>query len=429
MAVLNATHDAQHRSFVERANLPDCDFPIQNLPFGVFSRANEPARGGVAIGDMIVDLAALARSGLLSGAALKAAEAASGPTLNPLMALGNAPSSALRARLSELLAQGSSDRQAVAACLVPMTEVAMHLPAHIGDFTDFLTSGYHSTRLNPTGKLAANFMSLPIAYHGRASSVRLDGPVRRPHVQRRDGEVVSFGPTKEMDFELELGAFIGAGNRLGDRIAIADASDAIFGHCLINDWSIRDIQRWENVPLGPFLAKSLSTTISPWVVTEEALRPFRAPAFRRAADEPAPLPYLTLKQDQDEGGLDLALTASLLTPRMREAGLAPHKVTDTNFRHMYWTFAQMVTHHASNGCNLQPGDLLGSGTISGPTPGSRACLAELTVRGKEPLHLPNGETRPWLEDGDEVIFAARASRQGYVSIGFGNCRGTVQAAL
>jgi fumarylacetoacetase len=428
MTAVNATHDPARWSWIDSANHADSDFPIQNLPLGVFHRPGEPLRGGVAIGDRIFDLAAAAQAGLFSGKTAKAASAASRPTLNPLMALGNPHASALRARLSELLRGDGPERRRVEALadrvLVRMGEARLALPAAIGGFTDFLCSSYHTTRMSLTGTPPPAFHHLPIGYNGRASSVRVSGePVQRPNVQYRapDG-TVRFGPEPAQDFELELGFFVGRGNVLGTPIAIEDASEHIFGFCLLNDWSARELQRWEAQPLGPFLSKSFSTTISPWVVTAEALAPFRMAARPREPDAPALLPHLHCQADQSYGGLDLLLEAYLLTPRMREMGLVGDRVTCSNFRHMYWTPAQMLTHHASNGCNLRPGDLLGSGTVSGPTDDSRACLAELTSRGTEPLRLSNGETRTWLLDGDEVVFRARATREGSVAIGFGECR-------
>ena len=436
MATLNATHDPARRSWVESANRPDADFPIQNLPFGIF-RNDGLARGGVAIGDRIFDLQAGLDAGLFSGAAERAARAGAASRLNALMALGNGPAGALRARLSDLLRADGPERAKVEGMadrlLVPMAAATMELPVHVGNFTDFLTSSYHTERggrvSRPDNPLPVNFKHLPIAYHSRASSVRLSGePVRRPNGQSRSGDSVVFGPSKTLDFELELAAFIGPGNALGTPIPLAAVPRQIFGYALLNDWSARDIQRWETTPLGPFLGKSFSTTISPWVVTQEALAPFRAPAFTRAAGDPAPLPYLQDKTDAEEGGLDLAMEAYYLTPRMREAKLAPARVTASNVRHLYWTLGQMITHHASNGCNLQPGDIIGSGTVSGPTDESRACLNELSVNGTQSFALPGGDSRRYLEDGDEVIFRARASRAGHVSIGFGECRGRIEPA-
>jgi fumarylacetoacetase len=432
----DATHDPARRSFIETANLARADFPLQNLPFGIFRRAGEKVgRGGVAIGDQIFDLSAARDAGLFSGLAEKAAGAASEPKLNALMALGNRAASSLRARLCNLLDANGSDRKKIEAMagrlFVPMSQAVMELPAAVGNFTDFLTSSFHSQRLAPSGQVAANFKSMPIAYHSRASSVRVSGEtIRRPHGQWLDeARMPHFGPSRALDYELELGAFIGRGNALGEPIPLEDGSQHVFGFCLLNDWSARDVQRWESAPLGPFLAKSLSTSISPWVITEAAMRPFRGAVFARPPGDPAPLAYLTSKHESEKGGIDLKLRAFLVTQHMRESRQAPARITSSNFRHMYWTFAQMVTHHASNGCNLVPGDIIGSGTTSGPSDESRACLAEITARGTKPLVLPNGETRSWLEDGDEVIFRARAERQGFTSIGFGECRGVVGPAI
>ncbi|MBI3069597.1 MAG: fumarylacetoacetase [Betaproteobacteria bacterium] len=438
MIDLNETHDPRRRSWVESANRADSDFPIQNLPFGVFRRRGEAARGGVAIGDCVLDLSAAIAAGLFAGETAVAAPAAAGATLNPLMAMGLRPASALRRRLSDMLRADGPERDRVqrfaGRLLVSMAEAEMELPAAIGSFTDFLTSYYHIERgrLHTTSDSAVHpsFKYLPFAYHGRATSVRVGGKaVRRPNGQwkRANGEIC-FGPTEALDFELELGAFIGPGNELGVPIPIEAAPAHVFGYCLVNDWTARDVQRWQSA-LGPFLGKSHLTTISPWVITAEAMAPFHAPAFSRPKGDPLPLPYLHAESDQAKGGLDLNLEAFLVTPHMREAGQSPSRITKTNFRHMYWTFAQMVTHHASNGCDLQPGDLLASGTASGPTDDSRACMSELTARGSQPLRLPNGETRKWLEDGDEIILRARAVRNGHVSVGFGECRGRVVPAL
>lgn len=433
---LNATHDRARRSWVEAAN-SGSDFPIQNLPLGVFHRSDGTPRGGVAIGDQVLDIKVALDAGLFSGDSKAAAEAAAGPSLNPLMALGNQAVSALRRRLSELLDRDNPERsgvQHVSGLLVPQSEAVMVLPVALGAFTDFMASIFHTERggrlSRPDSPVPAAFKYMPIAYNSRASSVRLSGePVTRPNGQYRlpSGEV-QFGPSRWLDFEFELGAFVALGNRLGSPVPLSRAPDHLFGFCLLNDWSARDIQRWESQPLGPFLSKSLSTTISPWIVTAEAFAPFRAPAFKRADGDPAPLAYLSDPVDEAQGSLDLRMEAYLLTPKMRAAGRAPFRITDTNFKHMYWTFGQMLTHHTSNGCNLEPGDLLGSGTVSGPTDESRACIRELTVSGSEPLRLPDGEARAWLEDGDEVIFRARAERDGFVGVGLGECRGRVDPA-
>jgi fumarylacetoacetase len=431
MAQLDQTHDPNRRSWVETANGADTDFPIQNLPFGVFSRAGEPARGGVAIGDQIVDLTAALRLGLFSGVAREAAEAATGPALNPLLALGRRHAAALRGRLSELLLAGGTESgrapELASEVLVPMRDATMHLPARIEAFSDFSCSIYHTRRMGG-GNPRPVFEQLPVAYNGRASSIRPSGtPVRRPLGQfGPSGSAPQYGPEPSMDFELEFGAFVGPGNALGEPIPITEAEAHIFGYCLVNDWSARGIQFFESA-LGPFLGKSFLTSVSPWVVTAEAMAPFRVPAPRGEGQRQPPA-YLDSPQNRDEGGLDIELTASLLTPRMRAEGAAPARIVRANFKHMFWTMAQMLTHHASNGCNLSPGDLIASGTVSGPEEDSKACLAEINSRGETPLTLPNGETRNWLENGDEVSFAGRAHREGAVDIGFGICTGRVEPA-
>ena len=438
MIQLDETHDPERRSWVASANAPASDFPIQNLPFCIVSRLGGRPGGGIAIGDRILDLRAVLDRELLKGAAERAARATTGGALNELMALGPAAARELRRGVSDLLAEtgrhAASARMMADMLLMPMREATLHLPAAIGGFTDFLTSSYHTERggrhTRPDSPIPAAFKHLPIAYHSRASSVRLSGEaVRRPHGQWREGSGrIVFGPTRAFDFELELGAFVGAGNALGEPVPLDEAWDHLFGFVLLNDWSARDVQRWESHPLGPFLSKSASTTISPFVVTAEALAPFRREAFVRSAADPPPLPYLSSEADRRGGGLDIALTCDLVTPQLREAGGLPARITETNFRHMYWTFAQMLAHHASNGCNLRPGDLLGSGTISGPDDASRACFAELSERGTTPLQLADGETRAFLEDGDEVVFSGRAMREGFAPIGFGECRGRVAPA-
>lgn len=430
MADLDPTHDPSRRSWVASANAPDTDFPIQNLPFGVFSRQGGTPRGGVAIGDQVLDLRAAIDAGLLGGDAAKAAAA---PTLNGLMAMGRPASAALRAALSDLLREGSAASSRAEAILAPAAGVTMHLPASVANFTDFMVSRDHSARLgalkNPDAPLPQAFRHLPVAYHSRASSVRVSGEaVTRPNGQWRtpDGEM-RFGPTEALDYELELAVWIAGENALGSPVPMARAPDRLFGYGLLNDWSARDIQVWEMPPLGPFLAKSLSTSVSPWVVTAEAMAPFAVPAAARPQGDPPAMPHLDSTWNRERGGMALAMEVSLLTPRMREEGAAPARLTATDFAHMYWTPAQMVAHHASNGCNLLPGDLLGSGTCSGPTDEARACLAEILLSG--PVRLPNGESRRFLEDGDEVVFRARASRPGAVPIGFGECRARVEPAL
>jgi fumarylacetoacetase len=355
------------------------------------------------------------------------------------MALGNAPASVLRARLSDLLREDSPERERVEQIarrvLVPMAEVQMELPAQIASYTDFFTSRFHAERggrqRTPDNPLPANFKYIPIGYNGRATSIRASGgSFRRPNGQYRgSGGVVQFGPEPRQDFELEVGAYIGLPNPLGSPIRLAEARDHIFGYCLLNDWSARAIQAWETVPAGPFQGKSSCTTLSPWIITGEALAPFYCPNFVRAPDDPKPLPYLYDAENEASGGIDLRLEAYLLTPRMREAKEPPARITVTNLTTLYWTFGQMVTYHASNGCNFLPGDILGSGTASGESDESRACMNELSDYGRSDIKLSNGETRRYLEDGDEVILRARAQRDGHVAIGFGECRGRVDPAI
>ncbi|WP_158898682.1 fumarylacetoacetase [Burkholderia sp. L27(2015)] len=437
MNELNPTHDPSRRSWVQSANQPGHDFPIQNLPFGAFLRDGE-ARTGVAIGERIVDLRALFDAQLLDGNAALACQTALGGELNGLMGMDARYPSALRARLSELLRADAPElarlRERTAGILVDAADVTMLLPCRIGDYSDFLTSLHHTERHGRFKGLAdplpAAFKSLPIAYHGRASSICVSGAaVVRPNGQYRDsaGQVV-FGPAPALDFELELAAFIGRGNALGRPIGIDSARDHIFGYCLLNDWSAKSMQWWEQV-LGPFLGKSFHSTLSPWLVTAQALLPFRLAAPVRAAGDPPLLPHLHGASDRASGGLDLVLEARLSTARQRAAGRAPVRITRTHLQNLYWTFAQMVTHHASNGCNLRCGDLIGSGTISGADDLSRACLTELTNAGKDPLSVGDDETRTALEDGDEIILSARAEHPGAVSIGFGECRGRIAPAL
>ena len=436
--MIDATHEPARRSWVASAN-GHAGFPIQNLPLGVFSPPGEAPRGGVAIGESIFDLAVAAEAGLFAGPAREAAEAASGPTLNPLLALGAGPRAALRHRLSDLLDASGTERTRVAPLaprlLHAATDCALHLPAAIGDYTDFFAGIQHATNtgklFRPDNPLLPNYKYVPVAYHGRASSVRVPGaPVRRPNGQRKLPEEAApaFGPCRNLDYELELGMWIGPGNPLGAPIPIGQAGAHVAGFCLLNDWSARDIQAWEYQPLGPFLAKSFHTTISPWIVTAEAMAPFRAPVAPRPAGDPAPLPHLWDAADQAGGGLAIAFSVSLLTERMRREGMPPQRLSQVTAAALYWTVAQMVAHHTSNGCNLRPGDLFGSGTLSGADPGSFGSLMELTAGGRTPVALANGETRRFLEDGDEVVLEARCAAPGRVAIGFGACRGRVQPA-
>ncbi len=434
MTQLNPTHDPARRSWVESANQDGADFPIQNLPLGVFTSGGE-ARAGAAIGDAIVDLEAARGAGLLTGAAAAAVQACTGGQLKSLMAMGPAASSALRAQLSDLLRTGSplQAKTAESRVLLAMADVAMALPCEIGDFSDFLTSLHHTERHGRFKGLAdplpAAFKSLPIAYHGRASSIRVSGTdVMRPNGQFKDAEgMLRFGPAPMLDFELELAAFVGRGNALTEPVPVDQAREHIFGYCLLNDWSAKSIQWWEQV-LGPFLGKSFMSTVAPWIVTEEALLPFRIPATKRAEGDPAILAHLHGARDQAEGGIDISLNASISSSKQRAAGLPATVITRTHLSNLYWTFGQMLTHHASNGCNLRAGDLLGSGTISGADDIARACITELTNAGRDPLSLGNGELRTALEDGDEIIFRARAERDGAVPIGFGECRGRIVPA-
>ena len=430
---LDHTHDPRLHSWVPSAG--SGDFPLQNLPFGVVAgRAGEP-RGAVRIGDAVLDLSSLAESGLLTGEAQTAAEAAAHGTLNTLFALGSGPRVALRKAMHSLLVTGAPHQQTVTQILTPVTEVDVLLPARIGDYSDFYVGIHHARNIGalfrPNDPLPPNYRWIPIGYHGRASSVRVSGtPVTRPHGQLKtaDNSAPALKPTGRMDFELELGVWIGPGNRLGDPVGLDDAESHIAGFCLLNDWSARDVQAWEYQPLGPFLAKSFGTTVSPWVLTPEALAPFRIPV-ERAEGDPTPLPYLDSPLHRVYGGLDIALQAFIRTARMRTNGEPSQAISRSSSRHMYWSVAQMITHHTSNGCDLRPGDLLGSGTLSGPTAGSEGSLMELSHGGKDPITLLNGETRSFLEDGDEITLTARAHRPGAATIGFGECAAVVQPAI
>ncbi|HWK45352.1 MAG TPA: fumarylacetoacetase [Stellaceae bacterium] len=432
---LNETHDPSRCSWVASANAAGADFPVQNLPFGVFSVNGTVPRGGVAIGDQILDLPAAAEVGLFEGVAAVAARAGSGSVLNPLMALDQAHWSALRRRLSDLLTEGAAERSRVEPLLVPMPSATLHLPAAIGDYTDFYAGIHHATNVGrlfrPDNPLLPNYKWMPIAYHGRASSVRPSGvAIRRPNGQRKPAteEVPSFGPSRNLDYELELGIWLGSANRPGESIPIARAARHIFGFGLLNDWSARDLQAWEYQPLGPFLAKNFGTTMSPWIVTTEALAPFRVAQAARPAGDPVPLDYLIDPADQRAGALAIELEVSLLTGGMRARGAEPYRLSRVSTRELYWTVAQMVAHHSSGGCDLHPGDLFGSGTISAPTADGLGSLLELTQGGKQPIALPVDEVRRFLEDGDEVIFRARAEADGHVPIGFGESRARIEPA-
>jgi fumarylacetoacetase len=433
---INETHDPKLESWVESANQPDCDFPIQNLPLGVFESARGPCVG-IAIGDQILDIGGCYRAGLVAGPAAEAAEKSQGPVLNPLMALNPVVWSALRRRLSELLRKGSPDRHKIArAFLVPMDQTRMRLPVEIGDFTDFYASVHHATNVGrlfrPENPLLPNYKYVPVAYHGRASSVVVSGTaIRRPRgqIQNQSDQAPSFRPSDRLDYEAEVGFFVGPGNSLGRPIGIEEVKNHIFGLCLVNDWSARDIQRWEYQPLGPFLSKSFATTISPWVLTMEALAPFRVPAFRRPDSDPAPLPYLDSPEDAEQGGIDLTVEVLLASAQMRDRGLGFMSVSQGNLRELYWTPAQMIAHHSSNGCNLRTGDLLATGTVSGDARESQGCLLELTQGGMVAIKLPGGELRRFLQDGDEVVIRGYCRREGFARIGCGECRGRVLPAI
>ena len=431
---LDQTHDGRLRSWVASAN-SHSDFPIQNLPLGVFSPAGGPPRAGVAIGDHILDLPSALAAGLLADEARQAAEAASGGTLNALLALGSGPRRALRARLSEILREGSTDRSKAEPLLHAAESCTLHLPAAIGDYTDFYVGIHHATNIGkqfrPDNPLLPNYKHVPIGYHGRASSVRPSGfPVRRPNGQTKtpDASDPEFGPCGRMDYELELGLWVGPGSELGEPLPIGQAAEHVAGYCLLNDWSARDMQAWEYQPLGPFLSKNFTSTVSCWIVTPEALAPFRIPQPERPQGDPRPLPYLMDAADQSSGALDVELEVLLSTAAMRAQGMEPHRLSVSNTQYMYWTPAQMVAHHTSGGCDLRPGDLLGTGTISGPGAGSCGSILETTLGGREPITLPTGEQRRFLEDGDEVLLQARARRDGFAPIGFGECRAVVQPA-
>jgi fumarylacetoacetase len=435
-AALDATHDPNLRSWVSSANAPAADFPIQNLPLGVFRRrgVGENFRCGAAIGDQVLDLGALDMLTPFGGLEAEALAACAEPSLNRLMGLGRSAWVALRRGLCECLREGSPRATELATALIPQSETQLTLPARIGDYTDFYASIHHATAVGrlfrPDQPLLPNYKWVPIAYHGRASSLGVSGEdVRRPRgqVMPRGADRPQLAPSARLDYELEVGILIGSGNRLGCPIPLAEAEEHVFGLCLLNDWSARDIQAWEYQPLGPFLAKNFATTISPWVVTLEALAPFRLP-WSRPAEDPPPLAYLEGAELRASGALDLQLEVAIETAAMRVSRAAPQRLARTNFRHSYWSIAQMVAHHTVNGCNLEPGDLLGTGTQSGPDPQEAGSLLELTAGGKHSIRLESGETRTFLEDGDRVILRGWCERPGYARIGFGEASATVLPA-
>ena len=436
--MIDHTHDPARRSFVASAN-GHPDFPIQNLPLGVFTpnaEEDEGSRMGIAIGDAILDVEAAGEAGLLSDELAELVEVASFVEgWADLLSEGAATRARLRREVSDLLTESSPRRAEVQALLHAAKDCTLHLPMRIGDYTDFYAGIHHATNVGrlfrPDNPLLPNYKHVPIGYHGRASSVVPSGhPVRRPNGQRKPANDPdpSFGPARNLDYELELGIWIGERNALGEPVPIGQAADHIAGYCLLNDWSARDIQAWEYQPLGPFLAKNFCTTISPWIITPEAMAPFRAAQPPRPEGDPRPMDYLWDESDQAAGALDLTLEVLLMTPGLREKRLPPHRLSLGNARALYWTSAQLVAHHASGGCNLQPGDLLGTGTISTEDESGYGSLLEITRGGKQPITRASGETRRFLEDGDEITLRATARREGFVSIGFGPCTGVIHPA-
>jgi fumarylacetoacetase len=433
MSQLNETHDPTLRSWVESANVPGTDFPIQNLPFAVFRRqgSGEAFRGGVAIGDQIIDLGAAAQCGALAPGALASAASCGDASLNRFMAMGPEAWTTLRLSLSRALRADAADAQRLANCILPQAEAEYTVPARIGDYTDFYTSIYHAANIGklfrPDNPLMPNYKWVPIGYHGRSSSIAVSGQeFPRPNGQTMapGASTPGFGPCKRLDYELELGIYVGTGNAIGSPVAIEDAERHVFGFCLLNDWSARDIQAWEYQPLGPFLSKNFATTISPWIVTMEALAPYRLP-FTRPEGDPQPLPYLDSVANREQGAIDIQLEVRLETERARASGAASARLSATSYRHAYWTVAQLLAHHTVSGCNLQPGDLFGSGTLSGPTLDQAGALIELTAGGQRPVALPDGDSRAFLKDGDTVILRGWCEQPGSARIGFGECRGTV----
>jgi fumarylacetoacetase len=437
---INETHDQNLKSWVESANSPDTDFPIQNLPFCVFTRActYENVRIGIGIGDFVLDVYGCYECCLFDDESFNIAVSADNYCLDhSVMKKNSSLQAAFRKRLIEILREDAGDdtRKSVTRNLIPIDEVEFYLPAHIGDYTDFYCSIFHATNVGsmfrPDNPLLPNYKFVPIGYHGRASSIVVSGTeIKRPKGQNRSDENAApqYIPAKNLDYEMEVGFFVGCGSELGETVSLENAEKHIFGLCLVNDWSARDIQAWEYQPLGPFLAKNFATSISPFVVTMEALAPFRVPAFERPEGDPAPLEYLSDETNQTSGGFDINLEVYIQTAKMREENHEPFLLSRSNTKDLYWTIAQMLAHHASNGCNLQTGDLMATGTVSGKEKTERGCLLELTWRGKEPIDLPNGETRRFLEDGDEIIMKGFCEKEGFKRIGFGECRGTILSA-
>jgi fumarylacetoacetase len=426
---LDETHDVRLKSWVESANSPATDFPIQNLPLGVFRRGDDLPAVGVAIGDRILDLREASEHGLLAGLNDDLRDAVEASTLNALMTLGQGEATALRRRVSSILAADNARRYE--RLLTPMSEATLLLPVSIGNYSDFYASIHHATNVGrlfrPDNPLLPNYRYVPIAYHGRSSSIVVSGTsIKRPRGQvTGSGEAPEYRLSARLDYEAEVGCFCAAGNALGEPIAIDAAESHLFGLCLVNDWSARDIQAWEYQPLGPFLGKSFGTTISPWVVTYDALAPFRCAAFTRAAGDPPPLAYLSSGWNESHGGFDITVDVLLRTAAMRRNGAEPVRVSRSSLRDLYWTLGQMVTHHTSNGCNLLPGDLIATGTLSGATRDAYGSLLEMTEGGKTPLQLPDRESRTFLEDGDEITMRAFCERAGFARIGFGDCAGVI----
>ncbi|WP_407194662.1 fumarylacetoacetase [Bradyrhizobium sp. STM 3566] len=434
---LDQTHDPALRSWVDAANDENGDFPIQNLPIAVFRRAGsgEQFRAGIAIGDSLVDLSASCLSPHLSEPGRAALKLASSSRLNEFMAAGRPAQRALRKDLSRMLRHDFPEKKSVAEALVGLREVEFKMPARIGDFSDFYCSIHHATNVGklfrPENPILPNYRWLPVGYQGRTSSILLS----EQSIVRPKGQILPPGSAepvysdcRRLDYEAELGVFVGAGSALGAPISIDRIEDHLFGVCLLNDWSARDIQSWEYQPLGPFLAKSFATSISPWIVSFDALEPYRRP-HRRPDGDPAPLPHLTSSTDAKRGAIDIKVSIDLLSATMRARGLSPVRLSLSNYADAYWTIAQVVAHQTSNGCNLAPGDLIGTGTISGPSPQSRGCLLELSEGGRSPVSLPSGEARVFLEDGDTVILRAWCEAKGRVRIGFGECRTTIGNAV
>ncbi|CAN5748070.1 fumarylacetoacetase [soil metagenome] len=434
---INETHDQNLKSWIESANAPDTDFPIQNLPFCSFQQkeVHSTERIGVIIGDQVLNLSTFCQENLLD-------EQFSGvftPQIRYLNFLTTLPTNFqtyFRKRLIESFREDSTEKEIVSKHLIPVKQVEFQNPWLIGDYTDFYCSIYHAMNVGklfrPDNPLMSNYKWIPIGYHGRASSIVVSGQdVVRPKGQNHSNEDAPpvYIPSKALDYEMEVGFFVGKGNNLGETIDIKDAEEHIFGLCLVNDWSARDIQGWEYQPLGPFLGKSFATTVSPFVVTMEALAPFRVPAFERDAGDPQPLDYLASEANEKFGGLDIKLDVYIQTEKMRSENIEPHLLSRSNLKDLYWTIGQMLTHHASNGCNLQTGDLMATGTVSGQEDSERGCLLEMTKRGAEPVTLPSGETRKFLEDGDEIIMKGFCEREGFRRIGFGECRGRIVPAV